>query len=760
MIYHGDTWWFYAQNEYYYDFNTNVPVDTEWHHHAITYDGETVSYYLDGEKIGVAQRSLNTSPNCKFTIGIKPDFDPRATFNGVIDEVRLWDFSRSQADIQADMYRELTGGESGLVGYWNFNEGSGQVISDSSPNSQDGFLGSSEAADSNDPEWVISEAPLDGKPDKFSIISAVLERGALPTNGDSQYQRWSNLFVMVHHPEGAAQVASVQVDLSALGGGLAELTPEGCTYPQDDLYCGAIHTYGNVPTGDVTLPITALDKSGNTASYDLQVKVIMLMYDIVQQLRTNPSAILGQEVWTAAMVTESFTPDTITIGADIVETIDLLISPSLVGILMTMIGKLATSWTNSQLLVGTHYYEFENVLMVSWKPDFNGADFLPLGIPYYLRVRVGHSDPLHMDFDYLEVLEYQTDTPSTTHPQFSIPSGYTFYDYREIQTSAVPYGAKVCTIGVVTERYTIPSDWSGYAFLRISQQPGDTPFLVMASGNEPMPNLGDLALVCGEKFYENLPVYDSEEYGTLYDVLETAQGSGFVIPYRGLTTSLIHGHEYIGDSALWLTLQCPADFHIYDDFGNHTGAVYDGSGNVVAQEEQIPGSFLFYGAGDSPEKVLITNPLSASYRIDVRGEDSGTYIQTIKIKNRSGFQTFFSQTDPLPTSTGQVDTTLLEEIPAAPSGLQLSHASSLIQLDWDDNTESDLLGYWVYRSALPGGAYQRMNVAPLTSSAFTDSSPGGAVMYYVTAQDSSGNESGHMGAVTSGDLSYLPLMVR
>ena len=40
-----------------------------------------------------------------------------------------------------------------LVGYWNFDEGEGQVVRDKSGNNKDGRLGSSTGGDSNDPTW-------------------------------------------------------------------------------------------------------------------------------------------------------------------------------------------------------------------------------------------------------------------------------------------------------------------------------------------------------------------------------------------------------------------------------------------------------------------------------------------------------------------------------------------------------------------------------------------------------------------------------
>ncbi|MEO1006794.1 MAG: LamG domain-containing protein, partial [Cyanobacteria bacterium J06638_38] len=63
-------------------------------------------------------------------------------FKGEIDEVRVWNIVRSPEQIQGNFDRELTGNESGLVGYWNFNPESvnSNVVDDLSGNSNNGTV--------------------------------------------------------------------------------------------------------------------------------------------------------------------------------------------------------------------------------------------------------------------------------------------------------------------------------------------------------------------------------------------------------------------------------------------------------------------------------------------------------------------------------------------------------------------------------------------------------------------------------------------
>src|SRR5439155_179533 len=84
-----------------------------------------------------------------------------------------------------------------------------------------------------------------------------------------------------------------------------------------------------------------------------------------------------------------------------------------------------------------------------------------------------------------------------------------------------------------------------------------------------------------------------------------------------------------------------------------------------------------------------------------------------------------------------------DTVPPAQPGTAVANAStSGISLDWPDNTEIDLAGYNVYRSASASGPWTKLNLTPITTSAFLDSAaPTGTSYYQVTAVDTTGNES-------------------
>ena len=81
--------------------------------------------------------------------------------------------------------------------------------------------------------------------------------------------------------------------------------------------------------------------------------------------------------------------------------------------------------------------------------------------------------------------------------------------------------------------------------------------------------------------------------------------------------------------------------------------------------------------------------------------------------------------------------------PAAPTGLTATAvSSSQINLDWADNSESDLSYYNVYRSTTSGGPYSSI-ASNVTSNSYTDTDDLAPLIYYyvVTAVDSEEHES-------------------
>ena len=123
---------------------TNILSANQWYHVAAVNQGGSRRLYLNGVEQSLSGSALNVSANNN-PIRIGSDYGSRY-FDGRIDEVRIWNIAREQADIAADMNSTLSGNENGLVAYYHFNEGEGNTLYDQTGNGHDGLL-------IGDPSW-------------------------------------------------------------------------------------------------------------------------------------------------------------------------------------------------------------------------------------------------------------------------------------------------------------------------------------------------------------------------------------------------------------------------------------------------------------------------------------------------------------------------------------------------------------------------------------------------------------------------------
>jgi hypothetical protein len=120
--------------------STTIVQNNVWTHVAGVYDGSTVKIYINGvlENSNPVSGSIRVS-DLPLYFGKAP-WTNYNNYNGMIDEVRVWNVARTAEQISYDMQYSLTGSESGLVGYWSFNEASGSTTADGSANNNDGAL--------------------------------------------------------------------------------------------------------------------------------------------------------------------------------------------------------------------------------------------------------------------------------------------------------------------------------------------------------------------------------------------------------------------------------------------------------------------------------------------------------------------------------------------------------------------------------------------------------------------------------------------
>jgi hypothetical protein len=158
-----------------------LPTDSLWHHVAVTYSTTLGwNFYVDGAQgtapdgtscsIAPTAAPCTTASQCPQNPGVEPRYDSIQHFGigtamtstgvadgffaGSIDEVRVWNVARTQAEIQASMNQQLTAG-TGLIGRWGLNEAAGTNAADSTTPAENGTL-------TNGPVWSTSIKPAIG----------------------------------------------------------------------------------------------------------------------------------------------------------------------------------------------------------------------------------------------------------------------------------------------------------------------------------------------------------------------------------------------------------------------------------------------------------------------------------------------------------------------------------------------------------------------------------------------------------------------
>lgn len=106
-------------------YSTNAVSPGVWSHVAVTYDGTNIKFYING-----VLDTYAPSATYSFTTGNNSVYIGRQGFAclcnkfvGSIDEVRVWNLSRTQCEIQAFMNCEIPTTATGLLANYHFNQG-------------------------------------------------------------------------------------------------------------------------------------------------------------------------------------------------------------------------------------------------------------------------------------------------------------------------------------------------------------------------------------------------------------------------------------------------------------------------------------------------------------------------------------------------------------------------------------------------------------------------------------------------------------
>lgn len=171
-----------------------------WQHVAVTVSNNTVgTIYLNGQpQTTTGSADISTANTAQdMLIGSVNNY---FYFSGQIDEVRIWNVARTQAEISQCKDLRLIGNESGLVAYYRFDEGSGTAVNDSAGGDNSGLfrspnpLWSEDSASATGTQYSITGSvmlPVGARVSYREVMADNLDTGARvtkATNADGSYQ--------------------------------------------------------------------------------------------------------------------------------------------------------------------------------------------------------------------------------------------------------------------------------------------------------------------------------------------------------------------------------------------------------------------------------------------------------------------------------------------------------------------------------------------------------------------------------------------
>jgi hypothetical protein len=256
-------------------FNSTASIaDGNWHHIAVTYDNSAslkFKVYIDGVLDGNQNTtvSVNTSSTGGFQIGRRND--GVNYFDGIIDEVRVWNVVRTQTEIQSAMNGEFCSTPPGLVAYYKFNHGTaggtntGITTLDDAVGSNDGTLSNFTLTGSSS-NWVTGKSLSTGSTTPGNASITVCD-GYTASNG-TVWTTNGNYVDTISSATGCDSILNIA--LTVLQSTTGQLTANGCdsyTSPSGNYTWTTSGTYYDTLTNSIgcdsiltiSLTITSID---------------------------------------------------------------------------------------------------------------------------------------------------------------------------------------------------------------------------------------------------------------------------------------------------------------------------------------------------------------------------------------------------------------------------------------------------------------------------------------------------------------------
>lgn len=190
-------------------------------HLAIVRKSGILTIFLDGKAIGSDTYTQLLSLSRSFII--HSSLDLYGGGRHYVDELRLWNVGLLASDLINNTHTIVSKDRLGLVGYWDFNESSGQTIYDQSNTANHGILGSTSSIESTDPTRAgdLGCAPIPPIPSNGLLFNGTSSgtRATIPPNpaynlGTGDFTLETRVILSTSQPYPATAMASNRAEIS------------------------------------------------------------------------------------------------------------------------------------------------------------------------------------------------------------------------------------------------------------------------------------------------------------------------------------------------------------------------------------------------------------------------------------------------------------------------------------------------------------------------------------------------------------------
>lgn len=246
----------------------NAVTLNEWNHIAMTWDSSTGEHilYANGVEIG----SISNASTDALVAGTGGPYigtleGSSEMYQGAIDELRIWNTALSATQIRDKMCEELNGDESGLIGYYCFNQTFGPTLLDITSSNNHGTL-----TNMDDSDWISSGAFIY---DPDITTQAVTSISTTTATGNGNITNLGNPAPTAHgicwNTTGSPTIADSKTDEGAASATGSFTSAMGSLITGETYYVRAFATNtAGTSYGDEVRFTTLMDPPGNALNFN------------------------------------------------------------------------------------------------------------------------------------------------------------------------------------------------------------------------------------------------------------------------------------------------------------------------------------------------------------------------------------------------------------------------------------------------------------------------------------------------------------